>query len=409
MPRLRNAGPCRSPGRSARRRGLRAAARRASWRIRSSPSLAIAHVDCDAFYASVEKRDRPELADQPVIVGGGQRGVVLTACYVARRYGVRSAMPMARAVQLCPDADDRAARHGEIPPRIAPHPRADDRAAPVVEQVSIDEAYLDLSEARAQEPPARALARLALLVERRVGVTVSIGLAPNKMLAKLASDLGKPRGFSIIGAGDARGGDRADEGARRCPASARSRRSEARGDGLHDRRRSARGQRRRDDPPLRPLGPALGRFAHAEDPRRVSNGRGRAVTVGAERTFERDLSRLDEIEPQLAALCASGRRAAAARRPRRRRPHPQAAPRRPATPPPMPAGRATRRCAPRPSSPRCGRCWRGSPTAQLPAGRRHRARSGRPARRRPARPLRLDLAYNEANFAGPLISFNELA
>ena len=165
--------------------------------------LAIAHVDCDAFYASVEKRDRPELADQPVIVGGSVRGVVLTACYVARRSGVRSAMPMAHAMRLCPDATvirpDMEKYRRESPP----HPRADGAGRAGGGAVSIDEAYLDLSEAAANEPPARALARLALLVERRVGVTVSIGLAPNKMLAKMASDLGKPRGFRIIGACDA--------------------------------------------------------------------------------------------------------------------------------------------------------------------------------------------------------------
>ncbi|HUB96860.1 MAG TPA: DNA polymerase IV, partial [Stellaceae bacterium] len=166
-------------------------------------NLAIAHVDCDAFYASVEKRDRPDLAEKPVIVGGSQRGVVLTACYVARRSGVRSAMAMAHAMRLCPDAT-------VIRPDMEKYRRESRRirdlmlaAAPVVESVSIDEAYLDFSTGGEDEPPARALARLALLVERRVGVTVSIGLAPNKMLAKVASDLGKPRGFRVIGATDA--------------------------------------------------------------------------------------------------------------------------------------------------------------------------------------------------------------
>ncbi|MGH7090995.1 MAG: DNA polymerase IV, partial [Stellaceae bacterium] len=178
----------------------------ASARLVAHPELAdlaIAHVDCDAFYASIEKRDRPELAEQPVIVGGSMRGVVLTCCYVARRSGVRSAMAMAHAVRLCPDAV-------VLRPDMEKYRRESrrirdlmDQVSPVVEQVSIDEAYLDLGGCRGDEPPARALARLALLVERRVGVTVSIGLAPNKMLAKVASDLGKPRGFRIIGASDA--------------------------------------------------------------------------------------------------------------------------------------------------------------------------------------------------------------
>jgi len=168
-------------------------------------SLSIAHVDCDAYYASVEKRDRPELADQPLIVGGSERGVVTTCCYIARQYGVRSAMPTSRALQLCPHAV-------VLRPDMEKYQRESRRikdlmrvATPIVEAVSIDEAYLDLSAAAAErnEPPARSLARLSLQIERKIGVTVSIGLAPNKMLAKIASDMGKPRGFSVIGNADA--------------------------------------------------------------------------------------------------------------------------------------------------------------------------------------------------------------
>jgi len=140
-------------------------------------TLAIAHVDCDAFYASVEKRDHPELAEEPVIVGGSVRGVVLTCCYIARRFGVRSAMPMGQAMRLCPGA-------AVVRPDMEKY-RLESRRirelmltlTPAVENVSIDEAYLDLSGAQADEPPARSLARLALLVEKRVGVTISIGLA----------------------------------------------------------------------------------------------------------------------------------------------------------------------------------------------------------------------------------------
>lgn len=170
--------------------------------------LAIGHIDCDAFYASVEKRDRPELAALPLIVGhAGGRGVVTTACYVARRFGVRSAMPMWKAMELCPQAvvltPDMAkykAVSAEIRTIFA-------LATEMVEPVSLDEAYLDLSPGhrKAELPAARLLARIAQRIERDVGITVSIGLAPNKFLAKLASELRKPRGFSVIGRSEARG------------------------------------------------------------------------------------------------------------------------------------------------------------------------------------------------------------
>ncbi|MEW5729916.1 MAG: DNA polymerase IV [Pseudomonadota bacterium] len=169
--------------------------------------LSIAHVDCDAFYASVEKRDDPSLADRPVIVGHpGGRGVVTTACYVARRFGPRSAMPMYKALELCPQAV-------VIPPDMAKYKRVSEqiqalfrRATPLVEPVSLDEAYLDLSPAArlVDKPAAVLLARLARAIERRVGITVSAGLSCNKFLAKMASDLDKPRGFSVIGGGEAR-------------------------------------------------------------------------------------------------------------------------------------------------------------------------------------------------------------
>jgi DNA polymerase-4 len=164
-------------------------------------TLAIAHLDCDAFYAAVEKRDNPGLRDKPVIVGGGRRGVVATACYVARIYGVRSAMPMFQALKLCPDAI-------VIPPDMEKYARVGREVrelmlalTPAIEPLSIDEAFLDLSgTARLHgKSPARALAALALEIERKVGITVSIGLSHNKFLAKLASDLDKPRGFAAIG------------------------------------------------------------------------------------------------------------------------------------------------------------------------------------------------------------------
>ncbi|HUK58483.1 MAG TPA: DNA polymerase IV [Stellaceae bacterium] len=265
--------------------------------------LAIAHVDCDAFYASVEKRDRPELADEPVIVGGSLRGVVLTCCYVARRSGVRSAMAMVHAMRLCPDAT-------VIRPDMEKYRRESlriralmEQVAPVVEPVSIDEAYLDLSAAGTHEPPARSLARLALLVERRVGVTVSIGLAPNKMLAKVASDLGKPRGFRIIGASDAAqvlGPMKLRVLPGVGPVTAQK--LEALGFVTCADLRDAPAQELIHR--LGRWGARLQRFAMGEDGRRVGDGHRRAVTVGAERTFEHDLKDLAEIEPVLAQLCA---------------------------------------------------------------------------------------------------------
>jgi DNA polymerase IV len=265
--------------------------------------LAIAHVDCDAFYASVEKRDRPELKEEPVIVGGGARGVVLTACYIARRYGVRSAMPMARALILCPGAS-------VVRPDMEKYRYESRRirelmqqTASRVESVSIDEAYLDLSDGAAQEPPARSLARLALLVERRVGVTISIGLAPNKMLAKLASDLGKPRGFHVIGEGD------------KLDVLAPMKVSALPGVGpVMSQKLAALGyttvaelrQAKLDELTHRfgRWGRALLARAHGEDNRRVASSRGRNVTIGAERTFAHDIAGYEEIFAELQPLAA---------------------------------------------------------------------------------------------------------
>ncbi|MBX9774683.1 MAG: DNA polymerase IV [Xanthobacteraceae bacterium] len=163
-------------------------------------NLAIAHVDCDAFYATIEKRDDPSLADKPVIVGGRQRGVVLTCCYVARTFGIRSAMPIFEARELCPHA-------AYVPPNmekyagVARQVRAlMNDLTPLVEPVSIDEAFMDLSgtERLHGVPPAKTLAAFADRVEREIGITVSIGLSGNKFLAKIASDLDKPRGFAVL-------------------------------------------------------------------------------------------------------------------------------------------------------------------------------------------------------------------
>ena len=176
-------------------------------RVLSHPeldSLSIAHMDCDAFYASVEKRDNPELRDKALIVGGGTRGVVSTCCYLARIKGVRSAMPMFEALRLCPEAM-------VVRPRISHYAGVSrqirammEELTPLIEPLSLDEAFLDLSgTARLHgAPPAVLLARLTKRMEDELGVTGSIGLSHNKFLAKIASDLDKPRGFSVIGLGE---------------------------------------------------------------------------------------------------------------------------------------------------------------------------------------------------------------
>ena len=169
-------------------------------RHRTLPALALAHIDCDAFYATVEKRDNPDIADKPVIIGGGKRGVVSAACYIARTYGVRSAMPMFKALELCPAA-------AVIPPDMAKYVRvgrevrqAMQALTPLVEPLSIDEAFLDLAGTERVHGmiPAKVLARFAREVEQTIGITVSVGLSCNKFLAKIASDLDKPRGFAAL-------------------------------------------------------------------------------------------------------------------------------------------------------------------------------------------------------------------
>ncbi len=158
-------------------------------------------MDCDSFYASVEKRDYPELIDKPVIIGGGRRGVVSTACYIARIRGVHSAMPMYRALKLCPDAviiKPRMKLYAEVSLEIR---KMMLELTPAVEPISLDEAFLDLGGTQRlhKKPPAVLLAELTNRIKNELGLTGSIGLSHNKFLAKVASDLNKPNGFSIIG------------------------------------------------------------------------------------------------------------------------------------------------------------------------------------------------------------------
>ncbi|MEX4007936.1 DNA polymerase IV [Neoaquamicrobium sediminum] len=168
-------------------------------------SLSLAHIDCDAFYAAVEKRDRPELRDKPVIIGGGKRGVVSTACYIARIRGVRSAMPMFKALEACPDAiviKPDMEKYVTVGRQVRAMMQA---LTPLVEPISIDEAFLDLAGTQKLHgrPPALVLASFARQVEAEIGITVSVGLSYCKFLAKVASDFAKPRGFSVIGEAEA--------------------------------------------------------------------------------------------------------------------------------------------------------------------------------------------------------------
>jgi DNA polymerase-4 len=168
-------------------------------------SLSIAHIDCDSFYASIEKRDNPELKNKPVIVGGGTRGVVAACCYISRIRGVHSAMPMYKALEACPDAvvvspnmEKYKAVSLEI--KCLMHD-----TTPIIESLSIDEAFLDLAGTEKLHgcSPAKTLVKLIKRIEEKSGITVSVGLSYNKFLAKTASDIDKPRGFTVIGKGDA--------------------------------------------------------------------------------------------------------------------------------------------------------------------------------------------------------------
>ncbi len=178
-----------------------------SRRLLSHPELyqlTIAHIDCDAFYAAVEKRDNSALKNKPLIIGHGKRGVVATACYIARLSGVGSAMPVFKARKLCPDAifiPPNMKKYRDVSRQIRSMMQA---LTPLVEPLSLDEAFLDLSGTERMQgvSAAETMARLAKNIEDEIGISASVGLAPNKFLAKLASDINKPRGFSVIGKGD---------------------------------------------------------------------------------------------------------------------------------------------------------------------------------------------------------------
>src|ERR1700730_2909173 len=259
-------------------------------------TLTVAHIDCDAFYATVEKRDDPSLAAEPVIVGGGRRGVVAAACYVARTYGIRSAMPMFEALRRCPHAKvirPNMEKYVQVGREVRQMMLA---LTALVEPLSIDEAFLDLSgTARLHGlSAAKALARFASEVEKKLRITVSIGLSCNKFLAKVASDIDKPRGFAVLGARDAPAflgskpvGFIFGVGAVSAARYAR--------DGFN---RIADLQRAGEMELLRRYGEEgrrLSRLAHGIDERKVDPAR-ETKSISSETTFERDIADFRTLE-----------------------------------------------------------------------------------------------------------------
>ena len=265
-------------------------------------ALSIAHMDCDAFYASVEKRDRPELRDHAVIVGGGKRGVVTTCCYIARIKGVRSAMPMFKALKLCPEAV-------VIKPDFSKY-RAESKRilgmagqlTPLIQNLSLDEAWMDLSgtERLHKAPPAITLAKLQARIEAETGLTVSIGLSANKFLAKIASDLDKPRGFSVIGGAEAEA-FLAPKPVGILPGVGPAMAASLEKSGFRTVGDLARADIKLLAERFGSHGLRLSRLAHGQDSRAVNPSEERKG-ISAETTFNEDLSALGDLEDVLAEL-----------------------------------------------------------------------------------------------------------
>ncbi len=265
--------------------------------------LSIAHIDCDAFFAAIEKRDNPELRDRPVVVGGGKRGVVSTCCYIARLHGVRSAMPMFKALKACPEAV-------VVKSRFGPYTEASRQIrellltlTPLVQMVSIDEAYLDLSGTQSlnQARPAQVLSRLARQIEQDIGITVSIGLSENKFLAKTASEFDKPRGYSALSK------NQAVEYLAPLPLSAihgvgKQLEKKLNRQGFYTiadvQRTDVKGLIRK----LGETGLWLHKRANGIDNRPVRND-GERKSVSSERTFAQDISDLSQLEDRLWGVC----------------------------------------------------------------------------------------------------------
>lgn len=266
-------------------------------------NLTIAHLDCDAFYAAIEKRDNPELRDKPLIIGGGQRGVVSTCCYIARIRGVRSAMPMFKALAACPEAvvmKPDMAKYARVGREVRALMRD---MTPLVEPVSIDEAFLDLTgtERLHHASAATSMARLAKRIEDEIGITISVGLSHNKFLAKIASDLDKPRGFAVIGRAETLSFLAAK------PVSliwgvGKALEAKLARDGIT---RIAQLQKMEENDLMArygSMGRRLWRLARGEDFRHVEPGH-EAKSISAETTFMRDISDVSELDRILWPLC----------------------------------------------------------------------------------------------------------
>ncbi len=254
----------------------------------------VLHIDMDAFYASVEQRDRPELRGQPVLVGhDGPRGVVAAASYEARKYGCRSAQPMSRAKRMCPHAiivpgDMR--RYAEASGRMF---AILEESVPVVEPLSIDEAFLDLTgTARVLGDPVAFAERLRARIRAEIGLTASVGVAPNKFLAKLASDIDKPDGLTVV---PRRGTSEwlAPLPIERLWGVGPKTAERLRKAGLHTFGDVAASDAARLVALAGSLGDRLNRLARGEDPRPVISD-ARAKSVGQECTFGEDLA--DPVE-----------------------------------------------------------------------------------------------------------------
>lgn len=256
-------------------------------------------MDCDAFYAAIEKRDDPSLCHKPVIVGGEKRGVVSTACYIARRYGVRSAMPMFEAKRRCPQAIIIKPRHSYYS-QISEQIRAMMRElTPLVEPLSLDEAYLDLggTERIHGRCAAKSMAALALRIEREISITVSVGLSGNKFLAKLASELDKPRGFAVIGMAQAKNFLR-DKPIAMIRGAGKVMQARLQRDGIS----TIGNLQDADGAILAKRYGATGRWLHdlanAKDDRRVDPG-SEMKSISAETTFADDLYRFADLQSEL--------------------------------------------------------------------------------------------------------------
>ncbi len=264
--------------------------------------LSLAHVDCDAFYASVEKRDNPDIRDKPVIIGGGTRGVVSTACYIARIHGVRSAMPMFKALEACPQAvviKPNMEKYSQVGREVRQLMR---ELTPLVEPISIDEAFLDLggTERLHRAPAAMVLARFAKRVETEIGITISVGLSYCKYLAKVASDLEKPRGFSVIGEMEALDFLR-DKPVSMIWGVGKSFNAKLESDGI----RTIGQLQTMDEGTLMKaygtMGQRLFRLSRGQDSRKVEPEHD-MKSVSAETTFNKDLSQATDLIPVLRAL-----------------------------------------------------------------------------------------------------------